>query len=133
MRLKLSFVFLLPFILKSSAQIVLGSQVDYRQLDTFSYEVRFQVYADCRSSAFGLDSSSNMFVSGDTTFSLSPSLVSIKDISTYHGTISHCGASDTVLGILQYTYLDTVNFNTDYINLKSDSTIHFEFRTNKIL
>jgi hypothetical protein len=133
MRLKLSFVFLLLFILKSSAQIVLGSQVDYRQLDTFSYEVRFQVYADCRSSAFGLDSSSNMFVSGDTTLSLSPSLVSIKDISTYHDTISHCGASDTVLGILQYTYLDTVNFNTDYIYLKPDSTIRFEFRTNKML
>lgn len=74
-----------------------------------------------------------MQVSGNTTLSLSPSLVSIKDISTYHDTVSHCGASDTVLGIRRYTYLDTVNFTTNYAVLKPDTTIRFEFITDRML
>ena len=129
------FVVLIVFLaVQGKSQTVLGSQVDYKQIDSFQYQVRFQVCSDCTDSTFQLDSQSYVQVSGDSmTIRLSPSLVKVSDVSNYHDTISHCGAGDSLFGVLQYTYQDTIDFNTSFISLKSDSAIRFEFVTNKML
>jgi hypothetical protein len=116
------------------AQTILGSQIDYLRIDSFQYEIRYQIFTDCRDSAFQLDSDSYCTIwsanAGETA--LSPSLVAVRDISNYHDTITHCGTSDTVIGILQYTYLDTVNFNITYSSYKSDTLVRFTFHTDKM-
>ena len=115
------------------AQLVLGSQVDYEYLDSFKYEVRLIVYTDCRDSSFQLDSNSTFKIStsGVNGTNLSPTLVQIKNISNYHDTISSCASSDTLFGVEEYTFLDTVDFNSTYSSIKNSTHIYFLFATNK--
>lgn len=133
MKLKWILILLVFCSVEASAQVVMGSQVDFKQLDTFQYQVRFQVYTDCRKGTFQLDSNSYVQVAGDTILPLNPTLIQVEDVSNYHDTISHCGSSDSLLGVLQYTYIDTVDFNTTYLTLKSDSNIRFEFYTHRMM
>lgn len=116
----------------ANSQVLYGSQIDYKQLDTFKYEVRLVVYADCRHAAFQVDSNSYFQMKGNSgTVKLSAGLISVKNISNYHDTITSCDSGNNHLGILQYTFIDTVNFNTTYSSFKNDSLILFEFLNNK--
>ncbi len=117
------------------SQVLYGSQIDYKQLDTFKYEVRLIVYADCRDSSFSLDSNNQFYVhpnNRSSKRSLSPTLVSVQSNTPFHDTVSVCSYSTSLFRILQYTYLDTVDFNTTFSSLKNDSLILFEFYTKKM-
>jgi hypothetical protein len=114
------------------SQVLYGSQIDYKQLDMFKYEVRLIVYADCRHAAFQVDSNSYFRMRGDNgTVKLTTLLTSVKNISNYHDTITSCDSGNNRFGILQYTFKDTVDFNTTYSSFKNDSLILFEFLNNK--
>ncbi len=121
---------LLLFSFGSYAQRLLGSQVDYHRLDTaHKYEVRLLVYADCRYASFQLDSHAVFSIKGNSSAvdTLHSKLQGVKNISNYHDSISSCGSGDSILGILQYTYLDTVDFNAAYSGLMNQ-TVRFQFQ-----
>jgi hypothetical protein len=133
-----SLLILFLFFLEINAysQTLLGSQVDYLQIDTSKYEVRLVVFTDCRDSVFQLDSHGSFKINPNNAalrVNLSPTLKSIQNLSNYHDSVSSCSTGDSILGILEYVYIDTVDFNTTFSSMKDSSIILFEFKSNLML
>jgi|GEM_PF-2731752 len=125
-------VFLSLIAFSGNAQKVLGSQIDYIRIDSFTYQVRLMVYSDCRDSAFQLDTNSYFLLrdTGSSTL-LAPTLTAIRDISTYNDTITPC--VDSLMGIVANTYIDTIDFKDSFSAYKSSEDIWFEFHTDRML
>ena len=135
MKAKLLILFIVFLFSKgTSAQTLYGSQIDYRLIDSFKYEVRLLVFNDCTKSAFQLGTHGTLKIKSSFSSTggsaLNPTLTEIKDISNYHDTVASCSSGGSLFGVHQYTYIDTVDFNTTYISMKTASLIVFEFASN---
>ncbi|MBR9859571.1 T9SS type A sorting domain-containing protein [bacterium] len=130
--LLLGFLLISCFTL-SKAQYI-GSDLTYRSLDSFEFEITYSLYRDCRATPLGNPGTGAKLYSTCGTKSLSLKLVSITEISPLSDTVApRCSPANTTAtgeGVEIHIYRDTVDFrDANYSSLLSCCKIDIEIST----
>ncbi len=81
-KILLSFIFNFLFAIGSMASHMAGGDISYRYLEKNKFEVTFKLYRDCRGGAILVPKFGLWCVSTSSFITLTPTLISIRDIST---------------------------------------------------
>ena len=92
-----------------------GGYITYKPIGNSKIELRYTFYRDCNGIPFKLPANSCKIQCVDSSFSenLSLTLVSIKDVSFYHDSVTTCSPQNTMTsgpGVERFVYMDTVDF-----------------------
>lgn len=103
-----------------------GGEITYKYIGNNQYDVYFKLYRDCREQAESKSTINFMLFCPSTsaTVSLSPTLVSIRDISSTCRTAKKCDPSNTQISTStpifeEHTYKYTLDFNGNEASFKS--------------
>jgi hypothetical protein len=98
---------------------VIGSEISYRPLyaDSTVYEIQIKLYRDCRGLKLDNINSSTSIrcAGGSTSTNLSPTLVSVREITSYSGNTGNCNPPNSNMtgpGVEEIIFKDTVDFST---------------------
>ncbi|MFT5817005.1 MAG: hypothetical protein ACI95K_000485, partial [Lentimonas sp.] len=124
----LTFILILPFLFssqKAEATHVMGADITYKCVDSLKFEFTITYYRWCAGVGFSTPQTFIECSSGSNTRSITPTFVSIKEITPVCATASgECVPANTRIngaeGIEQHTYKVTVDFNNaPYSNMVS--------------
>lgn len=119
------------------AATVVGSDISYRPIfdDSTVYEIRIVIYRNCEGLKLDNISSSTRIrcANGTSSSNLSPTLVSVREVTSYSGRTLGCTPTNTALaspGIEEIIFLDTIDFSqSPFSSYASCNEVSIEYNT----